>query len=285
MISEKVICPVCHIESDYSAAYCRCGQFLGFPNRRDAENQKTDLDDRYTAAMTRAASRGVDTLLRDVERLAYASTPVICMSIEAADNITRDGKYRNYHNLVDHEDRKIAKKNDHSDRIMVGEKLFPGFAEKIHYAALSPNGRGLSNYGEIAISWRVDAHYLEGRISVHEENSFNFFDRHSLGIRGTDVPSGYAGVWGDRHKVAAAKLEPRLITAMSFASLGGLLLHDSTTRSQDDFVEVAIYASEGIDSLDVESVTVQHAPTQRNKQERLELIKNLCVKRKISFST
>lgn len=285
MGSEKVTCGYCYFKNDYSDSYCRCGRFLGFPNCRDAEKQKSDLDDRYAKAVDRASLRGIDTLLRELEELALRSTPVICMSIDVADNILRSGKYKNYHNLTDHGDRRIAGKNDHSDRSMVGEKLFPGFASKIHYAALSPNGRGLSNYGEIAISWRVDPHYLQDRISVHEENSFDFFDRHTLGLRGTDVPSGYAGVWGDRHKVSAAKLEPRLDVSTSSSSLGAILLHDSSSRSEDDFIEVAIYADPGIDSLDVERVTVQHPPTQRDKQDRLALIKEQCYLLGVAFST
>jgi len=283
MSSDKFTCPDCGHENDYSEVRCRCTRFLGFPNRRIAEEQAADLDIRYSSAVTQAAARGVAPLLIELERLAMTSTPVICLSVEAADDITRAGKYRNYHTLVDQGQRDIASRIDDSDRTMVGSRLYPGFFQKIHYAALSPNGRGLSSYGDVAISWYVSAEYLEKRVSVHEENSYVFFDRHSLGNLGTPVPAGYVGSWNDRNKVAVAKLERKLTTAMGTASLESLLLDDSMSRAADDFVEIAIYADEGIDSLDINRVTVQNPPTDRDKQRRLDLVEGACISRGIDY--
>lgn len=286
MCSEKVTCPDpdCRFENEYSVANCRCGRFLGFPNRRAAEEQATELDSRYAAAIVDATARGLDTLVGELERLLDRSVPVICMSIEAADDVTRARKYRNYHNLVDQGHRGIASRIDESDRTMIGSKLFPGYYDKIHYAALSPNGRGLSSYGDIAIGWTVSTSYLEKRISVHEENSYTFFDKNSLGRRGSAPPKGYIGVWNDRKKVGVAKLAPKLNTAMSAATLGTLVLHDSRSRAADDFMEVAIYAEQGIDTLDLLSVTVQNRPSDARGQQRLELIAATCVARGIAFS-
>ncbi|WP_299939017.1 hypothetical protein [uncultured Pelagimonas sp.] len=285
MSSEFVICPECGHENDYSVANCRCGRFIGFPNRRDAAEQQAELETRYSKAISSACSRGVDALIDELALLVTNATPVICMSIEAADDITRGAKYKNYHSRVDRGERNLAAKINESARTLAEAKLYPGFFMKIHYAALSTNGRGLVNYGDLALSWKVTEQYLERRISVHEENSFDFYNRHSLGDQNTPPPKGYAGVWGDRKKVVTAKLEARLTPGTSTTSIAGMVLGNGTGRETDDFVEVAVYEDKGIDALDLQSVTVQNPPTNGVNQQRLELVEATCATRGIAFFT
>ena len=57
---------------------------------------------------------------------------------------------------------------------MVEARLFPMYGEHIAYAALSPDGRGLPNYGPIAVRWQVAPAYVGRRASLLEENSFIF---------------------------------------------------------------------------------------------------------------
>jgi hypothetical protein len=276
MSPREVICPDCSQTNGYWAVQCRCGCFLGFPNRRAAAEEAAELDKRYNDAVISAGARSVAHHVLELEKLAQDAQPVICMSLEIADDLMRSAKYRNYHHLVDQGVRDPAEKGDDAVRTMVGTRLFPAYFQHIHYAALSPNGRGLTSYGNIALSWKVTENYLERRISVHEENSYDFFEKHELGKRSATVPVGYAGVWTDRRKVVIAKLAPRLTGATASATLPSMLLRSATSRSGDDFIEIAVYADQGLDTIDVDCVTVQ---SRGLDARRLQLLEESCAKR------
>jgi hypothetical protein len=222
--------------------------------------------------------------LAKLEILAEKSQPVIVMSFGACDNILRSDKYRNYDKRVESGERNPAEARDHADRQIVAARLFPVYGEHIHYAVLSPDGRGLTTYGEgsVAVRWEVTPEYLGRRASLLEENSFMFFDHHSLGSRGAIVPAGYQATWADRAKLAIAKIVPRLTAATSEVSLRGLLVHVGGNRPEDDFLEIAIYADTGLDTLDVDLVTRQRAPTTPEEHHRWELIQDICTNRRIA---
>src|SRR5207253_874190 len=103
-----------------------------------------ELAKRYDAVRQDATLRGVAHLLVKLEALAEQSRPVIAMSFAACDDILRPGKYRNYEQRIGSGEREPAGQPDHADREMVGERLFPMYNQYIQYAALSPDGRGLS---------------------------------------------------------------------------------------------------------------------------------------------
>lgn len=274
--------PICRAPITYSAVACdRCGTFIGFPNYRAAEAERPELDARYTAAQIDANNRLVTKLLNKLQSLAENSRPVICMSFAACDDILRPGKYRNYHQRVDSGERGPADATLHADRSMVGERLFPNYKHHIQYAALSPDGRGLVNYGPIAVQWEVVPNYLRGRISLLEENSFTFYDQYELGRRGATLPLGYRAIWDDRSKLAVAKLASQLTAATAEDALATILLNTGATRRDDAFLEVFIYAENGLDTREVDLVTVQRAPATRDENYRLELIKEVCTSRSI----
>jgi hypothetical protein len=164
---------------------------------------------------------------------------------------------------------------------MVATKLFPTFHQNIQYAALSPDGGGLNNYGEVAVRWQVTQFYLERRISLLDENSFTFFERYQLGALRSSIPPGHQSVWGDRAKLAAAKLAIRINSADPESSLTNLLLRPADNRDDDDFVEVAIYAETGLDTNDVDLISLQTAPKNREDQLRWDLILEMCKTRNI----
>lgn len=220
-------CPDCGIAFEYWQAHCRNGHLVGFPNYRAAEAERVELSARFQAAGDNARNRGLASLLAKLDTLAQSSQPVIVMSFAACDNILRSDKYRNYDKRLESGERNPAEARDHADRQMVAARLFPVYGAHIHYAALSPNGRGLTTYGEgsIGVRWQVTPHYLGARASLLEENSFMFYDHHGLGTRGAVPPAGYQATWEDRAKLVVAKLAPRLTPATSEASLPDLLLH------------------------------------------------------------
>ena len=52
-------CPDCGEPVDYWAVNCRCGHFLGWPNRRAAEAERDELAKRYALARNDASQRNI----------------------------------------------------------------------------------------------------------------------------------------------------------------------------------------------------------------------------------
>ena len=282
-MTEPIECPDCKTPNDYWRAHCRrCGWLLGFPNRRAAEAERPELVARYYTACKNADSHNTLKLLEKAEALAEASRPVIAMSFAACDDLLRPGKYRNYDQRVGSGEREPARAADHSNREMVGQRLYPMYSQHIAYAALSPDGRGLSSYGPIALRWQVTPNYLGRRSSLLEENSYTFYNRFSLGPLNATIPGGYRAVWEDRARLVAAKLEPRITIATAENELPQLLLHEGG-RPNDDFVEIAIYADGGLDTEDVDMVTVQRPATTSEEHHRMELILEACANRGVEL--
>src|SRR5205814_687976 len=98
-------CPDCGKPVSYWRVHCRCGYFLGYPNRRQAEAERADLMVRYAAAQADAIGRRVNPMLIELERWAENSLPVINMSFAACDDLLRSGKYRNYDQRIDSAER------------------------------------------------------------------------------------------------------------------------------------------------------------------------------------
>ncbi len=241
------------------------------------------MTNRHAVARDDCRSRGVAPLLTKSEDLAEISRPVIAMPFAVCDDILRPDKYRNYHKRVESGERVPAGSGDHADRDMVGARLFPKYHHHIHYGALSPDGRGLPSYGPVAVRWEVTPTYLGRRASLLETNSFTFFDHHSLGLRGATIPPGYRAIWEDRAKLAAAKIAPRLTPATGESTLSSLLLGPGETRIDDDYIEVAIYADDGLDTDDVSMVTVQRSANTPEEVHRRELVQEICTRRGITF--
>ena len=198
-------CPACDEPIRESDVYCRCGHFLGFPNYRAAASERDELTRRYDVATADASRRGVASLLGKLEALVEGSRPVIAMPFQVCDDLLRYGKYRNYHQRIASGEREPAEGINHADREMVGARLFPAYQQHIQYAALSPDGRGLPSYGPVAVQWDVAPVYLGRRVSLLDENSFAFFERHALGRLGVAIPPGHRADWTHRALLVAAK--------------------------------------------------------------------------------
>ena len=269
-------CPNCGILIDPSDVICRNSHFVGYPNHRAALAEQGALQARYISARNDCETRGVDKLLDALEAVAERSLPVIAMSFEACDGVFRSRKYLNYQQSVDANLRHPAHSVDHADRASVGARMFASYDQHIAYAALSPSGRGLANYGKVMVSWRVTQDYLQKRISLLEENSYIFYARHDLGRLGSTPPMGYRATWGDRARLVGAKLGSRLTVSTRTAKLHTLLLRSGVSRDDDEFVEVMIYADKGLDTLDVDRVLVQVAPSTSEEHRRWEILQQSC---------
>lgn len=276
-------CPECGAKVSYSQAHCaRCGHPLGWPNYRKALSEQAELDLRYEQAKQDLESRSLGRFLPEIEKIAEACRPVIGMDVHVCNNLLKGGKYWNYHFRVEIGDREVASETNHGDRLMVNERIYPHYARYLHYGLLSPDGSGLTNYGSVAVSWRVDPHFLLTRATLLEENEFRFFETHKLGVLGTPVPTGYRAIWADRAKLVVAKLAPQLNASLDTAELAGLFMAAGADRPGDVFVEVVIYAEKGIDSQDVVEVMLLKPLTDRRDQRKWAEVREISKRRGIS---
>lgn len=206
------------------------------------------------------------------------------MPCEAADDLLRGAKYQNYHFQVEVGRKRIASELNHGVRLMVNQRIYPAYGLALHYAVLSPDGRGLGNYGEVAVTWDVTPSYLGRRSTLLEENEFAFFERHGLGELDAVVPPGFRAAWTDRSMLAVAKLEPELTAATALADLSDMLLAEGTDRRQDRFIEVVVYGNQGIDGQDIRSVKLMKPIMDQQRQERWQIVIETCALRGISVS-
>ncbi|MCW3847468.1 hypothetical protein OF829_09455 [Sphingomonas sp. LB-2] len=275
-------CPNCgELNTDYSASHCRCGYFLGWPNHRKALSEQPDLAGRYAGACQDLHARGLSALIPPLESLAANTLPAITMPCEACDDLLMGKKYHNYYSRIDFGARFPAAEVDHADRAGVNQRLYPGYANRLIYAQLSPDGRGLPNYGEVTVIWNIDPNYLGIRTSLLEENEYRFVENHGLGALGSVVPPGFRAIWDDRIKLVVAKLASALTSATTVADLPHLLLAPGATRQDDVFVEAVIYGDPGIDARDVKSVHLEQILTDRVKRMRWDIVLELCTMRGI----
>jgi hypothetical protein len=61
-----------------------------------------------------------------------------------------------------------------------------------------------------------------------------------------------------------------------------LLLRQGPDRYQDEFIEIAIYADDGLDEQDVDMIAIQRAPASPDEVYRRDIIREACVLRGIS---
>ena len=262
---------------------CRNSHFVGYPNHRAALEEKAALRARYDKARSDCEARGVDKLLHELELVAERSQPVIAMSLEACDSVFRSKKYLNYQQSVGANLRSPAHPVDHADRVSVGARLFASYDQHIAYGALSPDGRGLASYGKVMVSWHVTEDYLQKRMSLLEENSYDFYARHDLGRLNSTPPTGYRATWDQRAKLVGAKLGSRLTVSTGTSALNTLVLRSGSSRGDDEFVEVMIYADKGIDTVDVDRVVVQIPPSTPEEHRRWEILQQSCLAQGVDF--
>jgi hypothetical protein len=116
-----------------------------------------------------------------------------------------------------------------------------------------------------------------------EQNSYILFAKHALGQLGAILPAGHQAVREDRAKLATTKLTPRITPATAEGDLPGLLLTEGATRDTDEMIEIAIYADEGLDTQDVDMVTIQRAPGKSEEVHRRDIVRETCGHRGIAF--
>jgi hypothetical protein len=245
-------CPNCGSEYDRSAEVCSaCGEHLGYPNvRAAADSKETEaLVARYDIAVEGAILRSAGSIIHAFEEAASQSKAVVNVNVFVLREFSTDKKtlYTNYQLAVSAQTRKAAEEEMDRQRRAVDAILFGVYAEKLRYAALSMDGRGLTSYGAYTIILRDVS--VSKRSSLLEENSFAFVEHH--GIKpGDPLPLGFRAVWKNKEKLAVAKLADFVTSDMKSDQFPRLMLYSDGERKNDRFIEIQIFGTFNSDAIE-----------------------------------
>jgi hypothetical protein len=268
-----LICTVCGSEIPDSVEKCfTCGFNAGPPNVRMARatEEIRALEDRYQAALERAKNAGSLYILQSFEHDVSNSFAVLNVDLSFLYHFVT-GKavlYANYEGGVAGRSRKPAETYNDLKRRGVGGTLFGGYAGEIIYAALSLDGSGPTSYGPYAIKLRDIA--VRNRATVLENNSYDFVKKNNLSP-GDPRPRGYLATWANRGKLAVAKLGDYITPLRNVAEFPSVLLTSSGDRSTDEFIEVHVYGTFDLNS--VESVKGTSRGLSRDDRDLIRIVK------------
>ena len=259
-----------------------CGTNAGFPNVREvsAVSEKDALEERYNRAIKYAHADGLDLLLEELSQASKYSHAVIAIDLDYLNGfITKDEVlYSCYALMVSGEMRKAASSVNDKKRRGVGGFFFGSYADKIRYAALSLDGKGLSSYGQFTLVLKEIA--VKARATLLEENSFRFYDRFKH-IIPNNFPPGHRAVWDERHKLITAKLAGRITDTTTKDDFPGMLLSSTGNRETDDFIEVHIYGA--FDNAAVEAVSGNSKALCKADKAQLAVVKEKLIEKGVRW--
>jgi hypothetical protein len=243
------------------------------------DGEAAALEDRYQHAMHMAHSRGAGTLraVESFEAEMLNTRAVIARSPEELQRlITSDREgYASYYELVTAGARFPSGNKWDSLRPLADDALFPYYKEKIRFAALTLDGRGLPGFGDYFLVLRTDM--IAHRASVYEENSVLFFSKHFR--RDLDdeprLPRGYRAVWEERGRLCVAKLADKIDDATPPGAYSAILLRPGSTSEDDDFVEVHVWGPMTIR-------TVEHVFHNKPTRHTSRKIKNRALEQRLA---
>lgn len=188
-----------------------CGVGVGYPNVRYAERREETeaLNKRLSDARISARAKGTLEELEAFGRAVSDSEAVVSRSSGDLDLMLRgEGNLMQAYHPAVRARLRIPSNNEYDpNRDMIDSRISPLFYDKLHFAALSLDRRGVPYYGDFAITLRSDM--INNRATVFEQNPAHIADNHPLAsARG--LPYGYRATWNNRGKLAMAKLEPKI---------------------------------------------------------------------------
>lgn len=259
-----------------------CGINAGFPNVREVSSvvEKEALERRYNKAVREALVGGRDVRLEELSQASKDTRAVVAIDLDYLSGFMIKGEalYSTYALMVSGEIRKAASGENDRKRRIVEACCFSGYADKIRYAALSFDGKGLSSYGKFSLVLKDVA--VKARATLLEENSYKFYDKFK-GKIADKFPPGYRAVWGERHKLAAAKLADRITVATTNQDFPGILLSCIGDRKTDDFIEVHIYGA--FDNAAVETVVGNSRTSNKADKAQLSVVKEKLLKKGVQW--
>jgi hypothetical protein len=111
----------------------------------------------------------------------------------------------------------------------------------------------------------MKAEMVTHRTTLFEDNNvvFTVYEQTTTMAQAEHLPRGYRAVWEEREKLCVAKLAPRLHSGLKAADFSVLLLEQGATSRDDRIVELHIWGSLTIRS-------VQHVRILRERSRPLK---------------
>lgn len=239
-----------------------------FPNVRAAEvpAERKALARRYRRALRAATTRGAGDKVAQFEEEAAGSKAVMARPMRELDRLISSDQelIPSYYGLLAGQVRLPHGNQWDGLRGIADEALFLGYKEHIRFAALSLDGQGLSSYGECSFVLRESM--IGHRASVYEENSAVSLKRHAY-----KPPAGRRATWLERAMLCVAKLASLIQPGTPRDRFAHLLLQGGETSKEDCFVEVHVWGSMTIWSIERILVRKQRRQGARKAlQDRLK---------------
>lgn len=225
-----------------------------------------DLVRHYEDALADADRRAVRGKVSQLEALLRSSVATINIPPKLLYSLALGQEYVSYYRAVAAGQRRIAELTYHAHRGAVDAKVHTGYEAEILNAAVSPDGRGLTNYGAVTLQLREFA--IDQRASVLRENAFGFYERYDLGRRDATEEPGWRSNWVERGLLGVAQLADTVTSAMPVADLPEIVLSSGAGRDDDRYMEVHIYGTLPREALD--RVTLDRPLTDADDREAWE---------------
>ena len=272
-VASSIPCNDCGFNIPASSDRCpHCGRPSLFPNVIVAKGQfeQAALEQRYQTALQNVDPACLQILNKFEQAVENKSEAVITRYVSDVYTLAanENALYGNFYQLVGAGVRLPAENFWDSIRGVVDEKLFTHYKENIRFAALTMNQCGINHYGDCHMALKNDM--IAHRATVFEENTIVFMDRRKE-ILTAELPPGYRANWNDRGKLAVAKLASKLSHSMTEADFSSLLMNDGAKPEDDQFVEVHIYGSISIHTVQEVSLSSRSNVIRREAlQEQLD---------------
>lgn len=207
-------------------------------------NYTEELKKRYESAKSQSSS---PILVERIEQLLENSCVAVNLDILTLLEVINDF----YKNRYERDENKghgrfelATEVEKTSTRKTIDNCLFGVCGIYVHYAALSPDGWGLSAYGNCTIEFSTKKITENCVISLLIENSRNFVKNHPCDHDSIYPPPGHTSGWPERHQLAVVKLSGQLDSNVSEEQLRLLLFEDTMNKDKDVFIEIYLCCRE-----------------------------------------
>ncbi|MBE0564685.1 MAG: hypothetical protein IH621_01905 [Krumholzibacteria bacterium] len=230
--------------------------------------------------MRKARKLGRVRVFRRFAKYASESHAVLCMNISFAHEMVTNSNWVYVPYGVLRAARARLPMPEYADRTRsaIDGGLYGSFCDgRITYAALSTNGFGTDSYGPVHV--RLNTRTIDFRATVYEGNTFR--KEHYREPR--DIVGRLAS-WEDRGRLAAVKAIEMICNDDNFDFENGLL-SPGPDKMKDEYIEVHIYGSFDLNSVDGVSCTVDFAQARPIEQLMVQAIEDYVISRNIEWKT
>ena len=215
-----------------------CGRPSLFPNITQAKEQGEvrALRKRYKEQLKLAETQGRGSLLKDLEECARSSLACKAMQHHELERLATSDSATcaTYYMQLEGEVRLPGEDKWERLRRISDAAFFQSLGKKIHFGALSTDGKWLPHYGPAVVFFKENM--IAHRATVFEMNTAKWVEVTNGNLT---IPKGSRATWDNRHLLAVAKLGTRMVAGEAAANL---ILKPGTKNDgeDDDFIEVHI---------------------------------------------